>query len=576
MSASPSGSVSALHRGFRTRYLDYDTLTAQVKSWAESFPKVVRVSSLGTTPGGREQWLLTIGPDPDRLRPAAWVDGNMHASELAGSSVALAIAEDMIRLHVEGGVRELPAAIAERLKGVLLYVLPRMSPDGAEQVLTTGRYVRSVPRDERPDRAAPRWLSGDIDGDGRILVMRVKDSAGDYVEAPNKPGLMVQREVADSGPFYRIFPEGTVEHWDGHTIPAPHYLGDNPIDLNRNFPWSWSPHHEQPGAGPFPLSEPEARNVVAFSTRHPEIFTWLNLHTYGGVLIRPLGHAPDSKMDQEDLAVFRQLESWMDEHAGYPTVSGYEEFLYEPDKPLHGDLTDYAYHQRGTIAYVVELWDLFAKLGLARPKKFVDYYARMTRADLVRLAWWDHEENEGRVFQAWKPFVHPQLGPVEIGGLDPRIGIWNPPYEKLEGICVAQSEVYLRLASLAPSLRVGAVTRTPIADGVTRVDVRIENVGYLGSHGLDSSKKLDWNEPVHVDCVADGCTLLGTGETHRVLGHLDGWGRGLYGGANEAAYMRSKGNSNAARATYLVRGTGALKLRIGSCRVGWIDETISV
>jgi hypothetical protein len=40
--------------------------------------------------------------------------------------------------------------------------------------------------------------------------------------------------------------------------------------------------------------------------------------------------------------------------------------------------------------------------------------------------------------------------------------------------------------------------------------------------------------------------------------------------------MRSKGNGNAAWASYLVRGTGALKLRIGSCRVGWIVETISV
>ena len=45
-------------------------------------------------------WLLTLGPDPDRARPSAWVDGNMHASELAGSSVALSIAEDVLRLHL--------------------------------------------------------------------------------------------------------------------------------------------------------------------------------------------------------------------------------------------------------------------------------------------------------------------------------------------------------------------------------------------------------------------------------------------------------------------------------------------
>jgi len=36
---------------------------------------------------------------PDRTRAAAWVDGNMHAVEVCGSSVALAIAEDVIALH---------------------------------------------------------------------------------------------------------------------------------------------------------------------------------------------------------------------------------------------------------------------------------------------------------------------------------------------------------------------------------------------------------------------------------------------------------------------------------------------
>jgi hypothetical protein len=65
------------------------------------------------------------------------------------------------------------------------------------------------------------------------------------------------------------------------------------------------------------------------------------------VLIRPLGDKPDDKMDQGDLAVYRQVEAWAKEFTGYPTVSGFHEFLYEPEKPLKGDLTDYAYHQRG-------------------------------------------------------------------------------------------------------------------------------------------------------------------------------------------------------------------------------------
>ena len=102
------------------------------------------------------------------------------------------------------------------------------------------------------------------------------------------------------------------------------------------------------------------------------------------MLIRPLGDKPDTKMDPVDLAIYEQVEAWMTEHTGYATVSGFHEFLYEPEKPLHGDLTDYAYHQRGALAYVIELWDLFKQLGIERKKPFVDHYVKFTRKDMRR------------------------------------------------------------------------------------------------------------------------------------------------------------------------------------------------
>ena len=125
-------------------------------------------------------------------------------------------------------------------------------------------------------------------------------------------------------------------------------------------------------------------------------------------------------MDQSDLAIFRQVARWLEDYSGYPTVSGFEEFTYEPEKPIHGDLTDYAYHQRGCISYVVELWDLFARVGFERKKPFVDSYTDLTRADLVALGHWDRDHNIGRIVRPWKTWDHPQLGPVELGGVDQR------------------------------------------------------------------------------------------------------------------------------------------------------------
>jgi hypothetical protein len=569
-------SLADVSFGFRNAYLDYDRLTGQLHAWAEAFPQLCRVRSLAKTPEGRDVWLFVVGADPDRIRPAVWVNGNLHAAELAGSSVALAIAEDALRLHVQPDAFDFSAPVMDRLREVLFYIVPRISPDGAECVLRSGRPLRSVPRDARAERGQPRWALRDLDGDGNVFAMRVPDPGGELVEAREFPGLLVERTLDDDGPFYKMYPEGVIENFDGKRVPSPFFLGDNPIDLNRNFPYQWAPPYEQVGAGPFAASEPESRGIVEFATAHPEIFAWLDLHTFGGVLIRPLGTAPDAKMDPEDLAIFRQVESWMSEQTGYPTVSGFEEFLYEPEKPLKGDLTEYAYHQRGALAYVIELWDLFKRLGMERPSKFVQFYERVSRADLVKLAWWDRDENEGRCFPQWRAFEHPQLGPVELGGVDPRVGIWNPPLHELATVCATQANVFLRVAAMVPRIRVAHVARQQLPGGVTRVEVRITNDGYLGTYGIPSSKKLDFNEPLYAKATTDGCELVDTGAAYQPLGHLDGWGHGLHTGQNLPAYPGTRGNTNSAWATYLVRGSGALELSIGSCRTGFISTRIAV
>jgi len=565
--------VADLSQGFRSAYLDHARLTAQLKAWADAFPSIVRLTSLAKTLEGRDVWLVTIGPEPERIRPAVWADGNVHAAELAGSSVALAIAEDAIRTHVEPSALDLPQPIIDRMREVLFYIVPRISPDGAECVLTTGRSVRSVPRDARVERGQPRWIPQDIDGDGLALAMRVKDPGGELVESPEYPGLLVERTIDDAGPFYKVFPEGVIEHFDGKRVPSPFFLGDNPVDLNRNFPWSWAPGHEQIGAGAYPASEPEVRGIVEFATAHPEIFAWCSYHTFGGVLIRPLGHAPDAKMDPEDLAIFRQLEAWMTEFTGYPTVCGYDEFLYEPDRPIRGDLSDYAYNQRGALGYVIELWDLFKRLDVDKPPKFVQFYERMMAKDLIRLAWWDREENEGRSFPPWRPFHHPQLGPVEIGGIDPRIGIWNPPLHELPDVCSSQAQVFVRLAALAPRLRIAVTDRHALGGGLVRVEVKVENEGYLGSYGIPSARKLDFNEPIYATAKGE---LVDPGMAHQILGHVDGWGHGLHTGANLPAYPGTRGSTNAAWATYLVKAGGTLEVRIGCARTGFVTAKIEV
>jgi zinc carboxypeptidase len=553
---------------FRSTYLRYEELTKVVHDWARAHPEFVRVKSIGKSLEGRELWLLEIGREPDRRRAAAWVDGNMHASEVCGSSVALAIAEDAIALHRGENRHGLPAHVVERLKGILLYVLPRMSPDGAEAVLRDGRYVRSNPRDRREHAPVPRWVAGDVDGDGAVLSLRKEDPSGEFVQDPEIPGLMLPRRLEDTGPFYKVWPEGTIENYDGTHVPDPHYLADNDVDLNRNFPYAWRPEHEQVGAGSYGASEPESRAVIDWASAHPNIFSWLNLHTFGGCYIRPLGNAPDNKMNQEDLALYRQIGEWGEKIGGYPMVSGFEEFIYEPEKPIYGDITDFIYHTRGAIAYACELWDLFARLGIERKKPFVDHYSRLTRENLLALAKFDRESNKGRIFRPWQRFKHPQLGDVELGGTVSTVGLSNPPYEVLPEVCQRQAAVYLRVAAMAPALEMKA----RYADG--RIEIDVANAGYLPTYVLDSAKKLALDARVFVEFEPQGGATIDPRDARVEVGHLEGWGRGLY---NEYIFFqRSRGSVSRRTVSIAVRGKGRVRVRAKGLRVGELVQDIAI
>jgi hypothetical protein len=563
--------------GFRSRYVTYDELTRQVQAWAKAFPEVVRLHSLGRTPGGRELWLLAIGRHPDGDGPAVWVDGNMHAMELAGASVALAIAEDAIRNHVDPDAppADLPPHLATILReDVTFYVLPRMCPDGAERGLSTGAYVRSNPRDERIGRDEPFWRPGDVDGDGVAKSMRREDPAGDYVASTEVPNLMLQRRPEDPGPYYAVYPEGFIERWDGFTIPTPSYLSDNAVDMNRNFPFGWAPEPRQPGAGAFPASEPESRAVVEFTSKKPNIFAWLNLHTYGGVYIRPAGDRPDNKMALADLAVYRLLEGWAEEHGGYPMVSGFEEFTYEPDKPLCGDLVAYAYEQRGAVAMVCELWDLYKQAGLPVLRPFIQNYQRAGRDTVVQIGRWDRDQNEGRVVGTWRAFDHPQLGAVEIGGADPRFGIWNPPPERLAEVCARQARFLLRLASLSPRLRFGELRVARLEGEIWEISAVVENLGHLPTYVLSSSRSLPWNAPVRARLEPGEGLSLAAGELETVVGHLGGWGN--FDALAMPSFPRTGGEARRRRVRWVVRGRGVALLSAGCPRTGHVQAQVEV
>ena len=129
-----------------------------------------------------------------------------------------------------------------------------MNPDGVELALRAEDpvYLRSSHAHLPAARAQPGLVERDVDGDGRILCMRIEDPNGAWTVHPDDPRLLVPRRFDDvgPGPFYRLLPEGDVHELDADRVPlAPELQG---LDLNRNFPQDWEPEGTQHGSRTVP------------------------------------------------------------------------------------------------------------------------------------------------------------------------------------------------------------------------------------------------------------------------------------------------------------------------------------
>jgi hypothetical protein len=248
--------------------------------------------------------------------------------------------------------------------------------------------------------------------------------------------------------------------------------------------------------------------------------------------------------------------------------------VYQPDTPLHGDLIDFAYRQRGVLAYVCELWDLFKRIGIEKKKPFVDHYSHLDREHLLALAAFDRASNAGRIFRPFQPFSHPQLGDIEVGGLSPLVGIFNPPYELLAETCANQSAAFVRVMALAPRLVLGAPQIERLAPDVARVDVPVQNLGYLPTYVLASAKRLALDARIFLDVRAEGGVHVEPSEARLGVGHLEGWGRGRYETSGFDA--ASRGTCSSRTVTFTARGHGRVVLRASGLRVGGADAVIEV
>jgi len=501
-------------------FYNYEEMTHLLKGYADKHPSLFTLSSLATTKEGREIWLMeftNMDSGSAKEKPGYFLNGHIHAGEVTGTMCVMHFIDYMLTNINEPNVKYL-------LDSVTFYIIPRVSPDGAEYYLTQPNMLRSVNEMFPFSELQPGVQPADLDGDGVIRKMLVPSPYGAWKKDKDDPRVLVKRRPSDvEGTFYNVCAEGLVEDYDGftlHNAPLKYSL-----DLNRNFPLNWDTANKQPGAGFHALDRLESLTLAKFIAAHRNIVAALNFHTYSGVYLYPPSSKSKKEADSFDMKVYEKVNKMVTDITGYKALNIKDEFI-GPDKPkLCGSFDEFLYFGNGIFSYTIECWDLWARSGSEPP--FPDPFSKSDEQleELNRKIYkWADNNDLNAYIKTWTPFDHPQLGPVEIGGEDPKYFTQNPPVKFLPEEVEKHTKFILQHALVMPKLKIRKVDVMAIGADIYKIEAYIYNSGFMPTYGLKEYINLKLASEIEVELTGDGL-IYESGKKLQKIGQLEGFSR---------------------------------------------------
>jgi hypothetical protein len=264
------------------KYHTFQELTAELKAVIAVNPSIARIASIGKTREGRDIWAIELANPagtPVDQRPGLLIAANFEGDHVIGSELALYLADFFVRGYAAD------PAVKERLDKFVIYIVPRVNADGAELMFApvkTGRRTNATPFDADNDGRVDEDGPEDLNKDGFITLMRVKDPKGPFMVSPDDPRLMKRADASkgESG-GWSIYWEGLDKDHDGFIAED----GPGGADINRNFMHQY-PYYE-PDAGRYMVSELETRAMLDFMLKHRNIAAILTFGESDNLIVTP-------------------------------------------------------------------------------------------------------------------------------------------------------------------------------------------------------------------------------------------------------------------------------------------------
>lgn len=263
-------------------YHNYADMTKEIKNLVNAHGSIAKIESIGKSLEGRDLWVITIANrngTPTEERPGMFIGANFEGDHLIGSEISLSLIQYLLNNY--GSDDDVKKSIDEHV----YYIMPRLNPDGAEKMFAsvktgsgTNMFKYDGDNDGRMDEDGPE----DLNRDGLITMMRVKDAAGQYTLIEDEPRLMKKAEP-DKGEAgeYSIYWEGVDNDKDG-------FINEDPaggVDINRNFQHAY-PYFKD-DAGWHMVSENESRALMDWILEHKNVAIMLNFGESDNLIVAP-------------------------------------------------------------------------------------------------------------------------------------------------------------------------------------------------------------------------------------------------------------------------------------------------
>ena len=531
-----AGKTLASGNSSQSDYSNHEQLGQRLQNLARIYTDYVQVKTLAKTKGNKDIWLLTIGSGDIENKPALAVAGGITGDHLLGSELALQFAERLLARSDEQEIKDL-------LDSVSFYVFPDISPDAREQYFRPLRYERmgnANPTDLDRDGRIGEDGYDDLNNDGMITMMRIKDPTGEWMKHPEDERIMVKArpEKGEHGQ-YLLFTEGIDNDKDEELNED----GEEGVTFNRNFTFKY-PAFER-GAGEHAVSEIETRAIADFLFAAKNVFAVISFGPANN-LTKPLPYKEreanariHTGWKEKDINLNQKISHLYNKHLG--------EFATPSANGNDGDFFQWAYFHYGRFSFSTQGWSLPAS------EKSGENEQQSKELDLIKWA----EENElNDVFIPWTEVEHPDFPDkrVEVGGIAP-FAIKNPPYSMIDSIAEKHSAFILDVAANRPVIDIVNIETERLGSNLYRVTADIINTGSFPT-ASQTGELLKWKQKTVLRATTDNNQEIVSGNTIEVIGAID--------------------PRSSVKRSWLLNGKGSFMIRAGAESTGFKEIEIKL